>query len=139
MGRRKSGFSHGGFARKLKVRAVRLGLTRRLNDKQERAMINTDESSSRELTQVVIIFDFAFDVVSRAENKTPSQARLAASLAYPRRNLLDSASRTGQCAVPASVRRVLGRRHHVVGRPELPHSQQSRKYRPHQPEIWQQR
>ena len=41
------------------------------------------------------------------------QARLAASLAHPRRNLRGGAGRTGQCAVAASLRRALGRRHHI--------------------------
>ncbi len=47
--------------------------------------------------------------------------------------------RAGQRAVPTSLRRALGRRHHViVGRPELPHRQQGREHRPHQSEIRQQ-
>ena len=46
---------------------------------------------------------------------------------HPRRNLRGGAGRAGQRAVPASLRRALGRRHHViVGRPELPHRQQGR-------------
>ncbi len=57
-------------------------------------------------------------------------------LAATRLNLLDGAGRAGQCAVPASLRRALGRRHHViVGWPELPHRQQGREHRPHQPQI----
>jgi len=67
------------------------------------------------------------------------QAGLAASLAHPRPNLRGGAGRAGQRAVPASLRRALGRRHHIIlGRPELPHRQQGRKHRPHQPEIRQQ-
>jgi hypothetical protein len=67
------------------------------------------------------------------------QAGLAASLAHPRRNLRGGTGRAGQRAVPTSLRRALGRRHHViVGRPELPHRQQGREHRPHQSEIWQQ-
>lgn len=58
---------------------------------------------------------------------------------HPRRNLRGGTGRAGQRAVPTSLRRALGRRHHViVGRPELPHRQQGRKHRPHQPEIRQQ-
>ena len=67
------------------------------------------------------------------------QAGLAASLAHPRRNLRGGTGRAGQRAVPTSLRRALGRRHHViVGRPELPHRQQGREHRPHQSEIRQQ-
>ena len=67
------------------------------------------------------------------------QAGLVASLAHPRRNLRGGAGRAGQRAVPSPLRRALGRRHHlVVRRPELPHRQQGREYRPHQPEIRQQ-
>ncbi|CAB5628486.1 Uncharacterised protein [Pseudomonas putida] len=67
------------------------------------------------------------------------QAGLAASLAHPRRNLRGGAGRSGQRTVPPSLRRALGRRHHlIVGRPELPHRQQGREHRPHQPEIREQ-
>ncbi|GHK58144.1 hypothetical protein KPZU09_78800 [Klebsiella pneumoniae] len=49
------------------------------------------------------------------------------------------AGRSGQRTVPPSLRRALGRRHHlIVGRPELPHRQQGREHRPHQPEIREQ-
>ncbi len=59
--------------------------------------------------------------------------------AHPRRNLRGGAGRSGQRTVPPSLRRALGRRHHlIVGRPELPHRQQGREHRPHQPEIREQ-
>ena len=67
------------------------------------------------------------------------QAGLAASLAHPRRNLFGALAELVNAQFPTSLRRALGRRHHViVGRPELPHRQQGREHRPHQPEIRQQ-
>ena len=67
---------------------------------------------------------------------TTYPALLVAGLARPRRDLLAGARRAGQRAVQATLRRKLGRWHHlIVGRPALQGKQQGREHRSRQSEI----